>query len=90
MLSQLDFRKSISFGKGNNLTFPRFHKPLNSNEIRAGFSGLKRHRLQKKKLGISPSFRCRGGGIRTPGTSRYNGFQDRRIRPLCHASVILH
>ena len=31
---------------------------------------------------------CRGGGIRTPGTSRYNGFQDRRIRPLCHASVI--
>lgn len=29
----------------------------------------------------------RGGGIRTPGTSRYNGFQDRRDRPLCHSSV---
>jgi hypothetical protein len=29
---------------------------------------------------------CRGGGIRTPGTSRYNGFQDRRDRPLCHSS----
>ena len=26
-------------------------------------------------------------GIRTPGTSRYNGFQDRRIRPLCHFSA---
>ena len=26
-------------------------------------------------------------GIRTPGTFRYNGFQDRRIRPLCHLSI---
>ena len=26
------------------------------------------------------------GGIRTPGTSRFNGFQDRRNRPLCHPS----
>ncbi|GEM_PF-4234277 len=26
------------------------------------------------------------GGIRTPGTSQYNGFQDRRDRPLCHLS----
>ena len=25
-------------------------------------------------------------GIRTPGTSQYNGFQDRRDRPLCHLS----
>ena len=25
-----------------------------------------------------------GGGIRTPGTVKPNGFQDRRIRPLCH------
>ena len=25
-------------------------------------------------------------GIRTPGTLLYNGFQDRRIRPLCHFS----
>ena len=30
---------------------------------------------------------CREGGIRTPGTSRYAGFQDRCIRPLCHFSV---
>ena len=26
------------------------------------------------------------GGIRTPGPFRVNGFQDRRIRPLCHLS----
>ncbi len=28
-------------------------------------------------------------GIRTPGTLPYNGFQDHRIRPLCHLSKIL-
>ncbi len=28
-----------------------------------------------------------GGGIRTPGGFRHNGFQDRRIRPLCHPSA---
>lgn len=27
------------------------------------------------------------GGIRTPGTSRYDGFQDRCDRPLCHFSA---
>ena len=26
-------------------------------------------------------------GIRTPGPSQVNGFQDRRIRPLCHLSL---
>ena len=26
-------------------------------------------------------------GIRTPGPSQVNGFQDRRIRPLCHLSM---
>lgn len=30
-----------------------------------------------------------GGGsrIRTHGTSRYNGFQDRRFQPLSHSSI---
>ena len=28
------------------------------------------------------------GGIRTPGTFQFNGFQDRRIRPLCHLSML--
>ena len=27
------------------------------------------------------------GGIRTPGTLRLSGFQDRRDRPLCHLSI---
>ena len=27
-------------------------------------------------------------GIRTPGASQHNGFQDRRNRPLCHLSNI--
>ncbi len=26
-------------------------------------------------------------GIRTPGSFHFNGFQDRRIRPLCHLSA---
>ena len=26
-------------------------------------------------------------GIRTPGAVTLNGFQDRRIRPLCHFSA---
>ena len=29
------------------------------------------------------------GGIRTPGSSHFNGFQDRRDRPLCHLSLVL-
>ena len=28
------------------------------------------------------------GGIRTPGTFRYNGFQDRRLKPLGHCSLV--
>ena len=32
---------------------------------------------------------CGERGIRTPGTSQYNGFQDRRDRPLCHLSKTL-
>ena len=34
---------------------------------------------------------CNGGGpgIRTPGTSRFNGFQDRRFRPLSQPTIIV-
>ena len=31
---------------------------------------------------------CGERGIRTPGTSQFNGFQDRRNRPLCHLSLV--
>ncbi len=41
-----------------------------------------------QKLDLHP-FSCGETGIRTPGTSRYNGFQDRRNRPLCHLSKLL-
>ncbi len=30
---------------------------------------------------------CGERGIRTPGGVTLNGFQDRRIRPLCHLSL---
>ena len=32
---------------------------------------------------------CGETGIRTPGASQHNGFQDRRNRPLCHLSKTL-
>ena len=42
---------------------------------------------QKNWLRISTSsFICGERGIRTPGTSQFNGFQDRRYRPLSHLS----
>ena len=32
---------------------------------------------------------CGERGIRTPGTSQFNGFQDRRDRPLRHLSRVI-
>ena len=44
----------------------------------------------KVLISTLPPFRIRQtggeGGIRTPGTLRLSGFQDRRNRPLCHLS----
>ena len=39
-------------------------------------------------INLSDIVRSPGGeiGIRTPGTFQFNGFQDRRNRPLCHLS----
>ena len=45
-----------------------------------------------KKRALSDSFfilACGERGIRTPGASQLNGFQDRRNRPLCHLSMLL-
>ena len=36
---------------------------------------------------LTRSFSGGKRGIRTPGPVKINGFQDRRIRPLCHLSV---
>ena len=49
----------------------------------------------KAKNGVRASstpffaFVCGERGIRTPGPVKINGFQDRRIRPLCHLSNIV-
>ena len=49
-----------------------------------------RQRYKKQKVPISrylfASWSSGEGGIRTPGASQLNGFQDRRNRPLCHLS----
>ena len=51
-----------------------------------------RHRYKTKKQTTFSSrllcilSKCGEGGIRTPGASQLNGFQDRRNRPLCHLS----
>ncbi|MEN9701344.1 MAG: hypothetical protein RIR55_659, partial [Bacteroidota bacterium] len=42
---------------------------------------------QKKGLSAPFSSCCGERGIRTPGPVTVNGFQDRRIRPLCHLSA---
>ena len=39
-----------------------------------------------KKADTSLYLLCGERGIRTPGSSHFNGFQDRRNRPLCHLS----
>ena len=47
------------------------------------------HHWAQKKRALSDSFFilfCGERGIRTPGASQLNGFQDRRNRPLCHLS----
>ena len=41
---------------------------------------------KKNKSSISTAL-CGKRGIRTPGPVKINGFQDRRIRPLCHLSA---
>ena len=51
-------------------------------------TSLVHHRAQKNEPCQTRSSFCFCGerGIRTPGASQLNGFQDRRNRPLCHLS----
>ena len=59
-------------------------------EIRAPVRGREKAlSFSQKRKGApfgTPFFFCGERGIRTPGTSQFNGFQDRRNRPLCHLS----
>ena len=41
---------------------------------------------KKKEADFDNPPLCGERGIRTPGSSHFNGFQDRRNRPLCHLS----
>ena len=51
---------------------------------------VKRQKKQKGcKFFIYSLFVGGERGIRTPGTSQFNGFQDRRNRPLCHLSLLV-
>ena len=43
-------------------------------------------RLTYRDFLVFAFYVCGERGIRTPGTSQFNGFQDRRNRPLCHLS----
>jgi len=53
---------------------------------KASFLRSRKQKKPSKMLG----FNYFGGeiGIRTPGTSRFNSFQDCRNRPLCHFSLV--
>ena len=56
--------------------------PINTSKLADGCKN------KKRCLSTSSCFvwSCGEGGIRTPGASQLNGFQDRRNRPLCHLS----
>ena len=70
-----------------------WQKSGNTNRVSFDFlflsAGEQVHRSYKKKIRKQFSLfpdSCGEGGIRTPGTSQYAGFQDRCNRPLCHLS----
>ena len=46
-----------------------------------------RKTVRKFRKSLIYNVSCGEGGIRTPGGSHLNGFQDRRNRPLCHLSL---
>ncbi len=69
-----------------------YHDSMNLHCLAFVYIGIKEKKPCKRtvyKVFLSVTF-LRGGerGIRTPGTLPYNGFQDHRIRPLCHLSSI--
>ena len=49
---------------------------------------MKFYTKKKERIFLKRFSLCGKGGIRTPGTSQYVGFQDRCNRPLCHLSNI--
>ena len=81
------FKSGDCWGKGwlYVLEFCKSSRHLISDQANGG-SGNRS--FKKKSVGKNQRSFCGGeGGIRTPGTLPYNGFQDHRIRPLCHFSA---
>ncbi len=76
------FSKAVAAHKQAILTDN--HLALRFNTVRAWRDA--RHRLLLIARKIYCAEHGGEGGIRTPGRFPVNGFQDRRIRPLCHLS----
>ena len=52
-----------------------------------GYGDKERYMYRIKKVAVKTTTFGGEKGIRTPGTLRYAGFQDRCNRPLCHLSL---
>ena len=59
------------------------------NKFSKGKEDIKKKGCKSNNSLIYILLRCGETGIRTPGASQHNGFQDRRNRPLCHLSKTL-
>ncbi len=82
----LDLTASFQrFGRCNN-AWP-FHTMEKTGVIQHWGFGLSRGRYLSAAIDTLQGINGGEGGIRTPGPLTVNGFQDRRIRPLCHLSV---
>ena len=76
---------TANYGKANEIIVPK--KILNSQFVDSGhFYAFMLCKIKKKQALLRSLLFCGERGIRTPGTSRYVGFQDRCNRPLCHLS----
>lgn len=62
----------------------RTEKKIAAPDVTRFFNGKLSNSLKINKLESLRGER----GIRTPGPVKINGFQDRRIRPLCHLSKV--
>ena len=67
-----------AFPAGNSIKHKTRKATSKSSCCRLSYSGTASY--------IFPAVFCGKRGIRTPGASQLNGFQDRRNRPLCHLS----
>ena len=77
-----------AFPDCNNLA-TAVSRSMKEQETGAKHNCLHDGQLGTKKSAVSSHDTNGAGGIRTPGTFRYNGFQDRRLKPLGHCSIYL-